>query len=68
MTHTFTYALLALSEASYEEIRAKMEAAGYADQFTRNPECPASPRIVMQGIAVVPEVEMTEGKDADNIQ
>jgi hypothetical protein len=58
---TSTYVLLKLSESAYEEIRSKMEAAGYGHVFIPNPEAPASPRVLMHGIAVVPEVEMTEG-------
>lgn len=56
---THTFAKLALSEAAYEEIKTKLEKAGYSDQFHENEECPASPVINMHGIAVVPEVEMT---------
>lgn len=59
MRTTYTYVLLELSESAYEEIRAKMEAAGYQHAFHENPDAPASPRIDMHGIAVVPEVEMT---------
>lgn len=33
MTCTHTYAILKVSHATYEEIRAKLEAAGYQDQF-----------------------------------
>ena len=57
-TSTHSYALLAISESAYLEIKAKLEAAGYADQFHNNPDAPASPRIDMHGIAIVPEVEM----------
>ncbi len=63
MRSTHTYAKLALSEAAYEEIRAKLEKAGYADQFHENAECPSSPIIDMHGIAVVPEVEMIGTED-----
>lgn len=59
MRSTHTYALLELSEAAYEEIRTKMEAAGYQHAFHDNPDAPASPRIDMHGIAVVPEIDMT---------
>lgn len=55
---THTYVLLEVSEAAYEEIRAKLEAAGYQHVFHDNPDAPASPRIDMHGIALVPEVEM----------
>ena len=30
---TYTYAILKVSHAAYEEIKAKLEAAGYQDQF-----------------------------------
>lgn len=56
MTHT--YAKLALTEAAYDEIKQKLEKAGYADQFIYNPDGPACPIIDMHGIAVVQEVEM----------
>lgn len=55
---TYTYVLLPVSEACYEEIRKKLEDAGYAHCFHPNPGAPASPRIDMHGIALVPEVEM----------
>lgn len=59
MRVTHTYVTLALSEAAYEEIRTKLEAAGYGHAFHDNPEAPASSVIDMHGLAVVPEVEMT---------
>ncbi len=55
---TYSYALLAISESAYLEIKAKMEAVGYADQFIRNPDGSAIPRLNMHGIALVPEVVM----------
>lgn len=64
MRTTYTYVLLHLSEAAYEEVRSKLEKAGYGHAFHDNPEAPASPRIDMHGIAVVPEVEMI-GHDAE---
>lgn len=33
MTHTHTYAILEISRVAYEEIREKLEKAGYSDQF-----------------------------------
>lgn len=33
MTCTHTYAILKVSHAAYEEIKAKLESAGYQDQF-----------------------------------
>ena len=55
---TRTYAMLELSEAAYEEIKAKLEQAGYQHAFKDNPNAPASPTIDMHGIAIRPEVEM----------
>ncbi len=46
MTHT--YALLELSQAAYDEIRAKLEEAGYQHTFHEEN------RIDMHGIAVIP--------------
>jgi hypothetical protein len=54
-THTSTYVLLELSEAAYLEISEKLRAAGYDHVFLDNPDTPGYPRIVMTGIAVVPE-------------
>lgn len=49
MRTTYTYAILDLSKAAFEEIRAKLEAAGYQHAFHKN-----DGRIVidMHGIAV----------------
>lgn len=63
MPASYTYVLLAVSEACYEEIRKKLEEAEYHHAFHDNPDAPASPRIDMHGIALIPEVEMIEGKD-----
>lgn len=58
-THTSTYVLLELSEAAYEEVREKLAKAGYLpNAYIPNPDAPPSPRIVMTGIAVIPEVEI----------
>jgi len=56
---TYTYAILNISEAAYEEIRAKLEKAGYQHAFHENEDAPVSPLIDMHGIALAPEVEMT---------
>lgn len=32
-THTYTYAIMDVSESAYEEIRSKLIKAGYADQI-----------------------------------
>lgn len=58
MRTTHTYAILKISEAAYEEIRTKLEAAGYSHAFHANDDAPASPIIDMHGIAIAPEVEM----------
>ena len=47
MTHT--YAILQVSPAAYAEIRAKLEAAGYTDQFHDDPD---GELLDMHGIAV----------------
>lgn len=51
MTHT--YALLEISPAAYEEIKTKLEAAGYADQFHDQDDGKVA--IDMHGIAVIEE-------------
>ena len=52
LTHTYTYALMYLSQEAYTEIRNKMIAAGYSDMMdTRRADSPVD----MHGIAVVPE-------------
>ena len=33
ITHTYTYAILELSPAAFNEIKDKLEAAGYQEQF-----------------------------------
>lgn len=58
MRTTHTYVVLELSEAAYDEIRRKLEAAGYHHAFHPNAHAPASPLIDMHGLAVGPEVEM----------
>jgi hypothetical protein len=47
MTHT--HAILELSQAAYQEIRRKLEAAGYQHSFLDDPE---GERIDMHGIAL----------------
>lgn len=54
MTHTYTYVLMELSDAAYDEIRKKLEDAGYDEHLHDNPDDPARPRLNMHGIAVVP--------------
>ena len=55
---TRTYALLRISEATYLEIKGKLEAAGYQHACCENIDAPASPILHLDGIAVYPEVEM----------
>lgn len=49
---THTYVILELSSAAYQEIRKKLEAAGYSDQFH---EDDGREVIDMHGIAVAEE-------------
>lgn len=51
MRVTHTYVTLAISQAAYTEIRAKLEAAGYGHAFMEDGE------IDMHGLAVVPDTE-----------
>lgn len=52
MTHT--YAILKISQAAFDEIKAKLEAAGYTDQFHEDEK-----RLVidMHGLAVTAETK-----------
>lgn len=50
MTTTHTYAILKVSRASFDEIKAKLEAAGYQDQFIEENSEPLA--IDMHGIAL----------------
>lgn len=49
---TYTFAVLELSPAAYEEIHSKLKAAGYSHQFHVEQERTV---IDMHGIAVAPE-------------
>lgn len=51
---THTYAVLEISKAAYEEIREKLEAAGYGNQFHNEGR---EELIDMHGIAVQSEEE-----------
>jgi hypothetical protein len=62
LRQTYTFAKLELSEAAYLEIFHKLVAAGYQHAFHPN-EDSQHPLIDMHGIAVCPEVEMTEAKE-----
>lgn len=55
---TKTYALLRISEATYLELKGKLEAAGYDHKCCLNSDSPGSPILHLDGIAVYPEVEM----------
>lgn len=50
MTTAHTYAILDVSSSAFEEIKAKLEAAGYADQFIEKKGEPLT--IDMHGIAL----------------
>lgn len=53
MTYTHTYVTLAVSPAAFEEIREKLQAAGYGDQFHSDREDGLV--IDMHGLALVRE-------------
>jgi hypothetical protein len=55
MRNTYTYATLAVSPAAFEEIRAKLQAAGYADQFQFSKHQDTPYLIDMHGIALTLE-------------
>lgn len=57
-THTHTFACLDVTEATYSEVKAKLEAAGYDHVFIANDDAPALPVINMHGLALRHEVEM----------
>ncbi len=52
---THTYALLPVSEATFNEIRDKLLAAGYDDYIMRA-EADEPERVTMQGLALVLDV------------
>jgi hypothetical protein len=54
MPMTYTYAILEISAAAYNEIRKKLEAAGYSDQFH---EDDGREVIDMHGIAIAEETK-----------
>jgi len=51
---TYTYAILEISKAAYDEIKNKLEVAGYSDQFHKND---GQIVINMHGIALAQEKE-----------
>jgi hypothetical protein len=58
---TYTYALLEISPAAYEEIKTKLEVAGYADQFHEQDDGKVA--IDMHGIALVPYTTLVQLPD-----
>lgn len=60
MSYTHTYAILEVSETAYEEIKAKLEAAGYQHAFHEDREHGVV--IDMHGIALA---NQTGGEDDD---
>lgn len=57
-----TYAMLEVSESTYDEIKQKLEAAGYHHALIQNDEAPALPHLDMHGIALCCEIwAMPEG-------
>lgn len=57
---SYTFAVLEISAAAFQEIRAKLEAAGYADQFGQHDGLPL---IDMHGIALQPAVASRRSTD-----
>ncbi len=51
---SYTYAILEVSAAAFEEIRAKLERAGYDGQFETD-DCGSAVLIDMHGIAIQAE-------------
>jgi hypothetical protein len=66
MTHTYTYAVLDISAEAYQEIRDKLKAAGYSDQFHK--ERDGAEVIDMHGIAVKAAGTSTGGTTARNLR
>lgn len=64
MRTTHTYAILEISAAAYEEIRAKLEQAGYQHAF--HPKADGRIAIDMYGIAVATDMsDVLDPPDAD---
>jgi hypothetical protein len=57
-TQTRTYALLPVSQATFDEIKAKLERAGYSEQLIK-PRDGGGLRIDMNGLALVVEEPQT---------
>jgi hypothetical protein len=58
---TYTFAILEVSKAVFDEIRGKLEAAGYSDQFHIDA---GRPVVDMHGIALKAEVVPNETSKA----
>lgn len=54
MAYTYTYVLMEVSDAAYEEVRKKLADAGYDEHLHDNPDNPDRPRLNLHGIALVP--------------
>jgi len=57
---SYTYALLEISRAAYDEIKAKLEAAEYQDQFHQQDDGRVA--LDMHGIALVPGSDGPEAR------
>lgn len=58
-TSTHSYAILQVSSYVYQEIRQKLEQAGYGDQFHKEGD---EELIDMHGIAIQADVQMSVGE------
>lgn len=63
MTHT--YATMDVSPATFDEIRSKLDAAGYGDQIERSGIHSTEDLIDMHGIALVRQAEPEPTPHAD---
>lgn len=57
MSFTYTYVKLQLNRAAFDEIKTKLEAAGYQHAISKDGQC-----IDMHGLAIVPEPKQMEGE------
>lgn len=60
MSYTHTYAILEVSEAAYEEIKTRLEIAGYQDQFHEQRDHGLV--IDLHGIAIAKQKEKTDDR------
>ncbi len=63
-TSTHNYAILRISPAAYDEIRAKLEATGYADQFDKDMD---GETIDMHGLALQAEPRTPHSERIDEL-